>query len=50
MNKAFLTLALALGVMAMATEMHKSQKNTQIVVATPDAPPPDCWPYCGPVQ
>jgi hypothetical protein len=50
MKKIFLTFALALGVLAMATEIRSSQKNAPVIVATPDAPPPDCWPNCGPLE
>ena len=54
MKKTFLTFTLAIGVLALATEIRAQHGKvqiaapTQIASPTMDAPPPDCWPDCGP--
>jgi hypothetical protein len=48
MKKIFLTITLAIGVLAVAAEIREHRQGVAAVAPSPDAPPPVCWPDCGP--
>jgi hypothetical protein len=48
MKKTILTCALALGILAVAVEVRAERHGLKPAGASFDAPPPDCWPDCGP--